>query len=556
MTRRLERAIVAAFALAFVGLSWGLAAIGGAVGVPRTGAWAYELIALDLHQTGHIHLVGYGQMTLIGLAAWAQPWMWVFGEHRWVLELSSSALLVAALYGAQRLARVLLSFAGSMFVVACVAAYPGVLRDASSFMTDGPALGLHVLVLVAGVGLIRARVERQSLWLVVVGLLGLFAFSVRELTFAAPAAVLAMAFFSGQRLLRRRAVVTGAVLTVACAILWVWRHHLPGGQPYDGPPSGLVLTLKLLGSVLAVGLGLAPVIALTWRRWWPVRHRVGRVVGLSVGVIVVALPAVIGQWRHEHVWWLVGDYIQANGMNGDKLVSGRRPIALPRLGWDLLLVVAVASSAILVMLVIEWAADRRTRPRSVVVGPDGRRTVEDLTTAMLLWHDAGYAALLGVAAVGNGAVFDRYLWPLLVSGAVVILHRFAPADPAVVDVAARPDVSSRAPGRSAIGFGGLLLGGIAVAGLALTANSDAFDGARWRAASDAVRRGAAPAEVDAGFEWIGTYRPNLHCIVVVPTPLAAGQGTKVATSTFRPLLIGSESRLYVYRVGRAGCPPA
>jgi hypothetical protein len=544
MTRRQERAIAASFALAVVGLSWILAAMGGAVGVPRTGAWAYELIALDLHSTGHIHLVGYGQMTLVGLMAWAQPWLWVFGHHRWVVELSSSALLAAGLYATQRLARVVLSFGASMFVVACVAAYPGVLRDASSFMTDGPALGLHVLVLVAGVGLIRATTERQWAWLALVGALGFFAFSVRELTFAAPAAVLIMAMLSGRPLLRRRAAVTGGVLIVACAALWAWRHQLPGGQPYDGPPAGIDLTRKLVGAVLAIGLGLAPVLGLTWRRWWPVRHRVGRIVGIAVGVFVVTLPAVLGRVRHEHVWWLLGDYIQANGINGDKMALGKRPIAIPRVGWDLLILVALVSSAVLVMLLVEWTADALTRQRSVE--PDGEldddrstddRSTEDLTTAMLVWHDAGYAALLLLAAVGNGAIFDRYLWPLLISGGIVILHRFAP-------------ISSR----SAQALGGVLLGGIAVAALALTANSDAFDGARWRAGTDAVHGGSAPAEVDAGFEWRGTYTPNLHCIQVAASPLPAGTGVEIASPTYQRFLVGPVERLHVYRVVAPGCP--
>ena len=550
MTARLERALAAGFVLAVVGLSWGMAQLGGAVGVPRTGAWAYELIALDLHSTGQIHLVGYGQMTLVGLAAWAQPWLWVFGHHRWVLELSSSALFAAGLYGAQRLARVLLSFGASLFVVACVAAYPGVLRDASSFMTDGPALGLHLLVLVAGLGLIRSTVDRQLYWLVLVGLLGLFAFSVRELTFAAPAAVLAMAIFSGQRLLRRRAIIAGAVLVVACAVLWGWRHSLPGGQPYDGPPSALVLTLKLVGAVLAVGLGLAPVLALTWRRWWPMRHRVGRIAGLSVGVVVVAIPAVIGQWRHEHVWWFLGDYFQANGMNGDKLVSGRRPLAIPRVGWDLLVVMALVATVVLVMLVVEWVADHHDHIRHDHIRHDrireepeldGVRTTEALTTSMLLWHDVGYAVLLGVAAIGNGAIFDRYLWPLLISGSIVILHRFA--------------ADNRSTARSATAVGGVLLGGMAIASLSLTANSDSFDGARWKAATEAVDRGSAPTEVDAGFEWLGTYHPNLRCIRVVPSRLASGQAVEVATLTFHPLLVGPTSQLYVYRFGGPGCPP-
>ncbi|MGZ4763167.1 MAG: hypothetical protein ACXV7I_12070 [Ilumatobacteraceae bacterium] len=547
MTARLERALAAAFVLVIVGLSWGMAQLGGAVGVPRTGAWAYELIALDLHSTGHIHLVGYGQMTLVGLAAWAQPWLWVFGQHRWVLELSSSALFAAGLYGAQRLARVLLSFGASLFVVACVAAYPGVLRDASSFMTDGPALGLHLLVLVGGLGLIRATVERQPHWLALVGLLGFFAFSVRELTFAAPAAVLAMAIFSGQRVLRRRAIVTGAVLVVGCVAFWGWRHSLPGGQPYDGPPGAKVLTLKLVGAVLAIGLGLAPVIALTWRRWWPVRHRVGRIVGMSVGMVVVAIPAVIGQWSHEHVWWFLGDYFQANGINGDKLVSGRRPRAIPRVGWDLLVAMALVATVVVVMLVVEWATDSRARLGAAAAGAGEARTVEVLTTSMLLWHDAGYAVLLGVAAVGNGAIFDRYLWPLLISAAIVILHRFAPGESVVAN--------RRSSRRSAVGLGGFLLAGMVVTSLSLTANSDAFDGARWKAATEAVDRGSAPIEVDAGFEWLGTYHPNLHCIWVVPSRLAPGQGVEVATLSYRPLLIGSSALMYVYRVGGTGCPP-
>ena len=81
------------------------------------------------------------------------------------------------------------------------------------------------------------------------------------------------------------------------------------------------------------------------------------------------------------------------------------------------------------------------------------------------------------------------------------------------------------------------------------------DGARWKAASEAVDRGSAPTEVDAGFEWLGTYRPNLHCIWVVPSPLASGQGVEVTTLTFHPLLVGPTSQLYVYRVNGPGCPP-
>jgi hypothetical protein len=573
-----------------VGLSWVLAWAGGAIGIARTDDWAYLIIARTLHHSGHIHLIGFGQMTLVGLAVWAQPFLWVFGDHRWVLDLASSVLFALGVYGGHRLARTLLRPSHAAFVVLSVVAFPGVLRDASSFMTDGPALGLHVLVLVAGVACFRAAGSRRTAWIVVVGVLGLFAFSVRELTLAAPVAVLVTVMWSSRDLRRRAAVVLGAMFA-ACAVLWAWRHSLPGGEPYAGPPTAVVAALKLVGSVLAVGLGLTPVLALTWRRWWHPRRVIARAVGAATGVAIVLVPVVVQRVRHQHLWWLVGDYIQANGINGDKLVGGHRPLVLPRFWWDALVAVAVVGTVVLVMLLVEWAVGAHTTRGDVVaasgvestsirrvdrqVSPTAGGPIEALVVRMLLLHDLAYGVLLLVAGLGNGNVFDRYLWPLLLSAAIVVAHRFAPdvacptgemlvptsetmglpveAPMAPWSAPAGPD-ARQARRRPVPVLASVVLVGIGATGLLLTANSDAFDGARWRAANEAVSRGAAPGDVDAGFEWIGTYRPNRHCIWIVSSPISAPGLHEIATSSWRPFLVGPLSRLHVYRADLPDCP--
>ena len=566
---RLDRSTSAALAVGAVCASWLLAWAGGSVGIARTDDWAYIIIARNLHHTGHVHLIGYGQMMLVGLAAWAQPFLWVLGDHRWVLQLASSCLFAVGIYGGHRLARVLLAPARATFVVLTIVAFPGVLRDASSFMTDGPALGLHVLVLLAGLGFFRAVDGRRTAWLVAIGLLGVFAFSVRELTIAAPLAVLMTIVWSSDRTMRRRSVVVLVVVLTMCAGLWAWRHSLPGGEPYAGSPTAVVAALKLVGSILAVGLGLSPVLALTWRRWWHPRHSAARLASAVIGVGIVLVPVVVQRVRHQHLWWLVGDYVQANGINGDKLVGGRRPIVLPRYWWDALVVVAVIATVVLIMLLLEWALEvfawrRRGLVDSPVVarngapdesGSDGSAidapSIEALTVRMLLLHDVAYGASLLAAGLGNGNVFDRYLWPLLLSAAIVVAHRFT-SELTAASVRDRwPPSATRVPAAATA-----VLVGLGVTALLLTANSDAFDGARWRAANEAVRRGALASDVDAGFEWIGTNQPNRHCIWIVSSPLATAGLHEIATSSWRPFLVGPTSQLHIYRADAPGCPPA
>jgi hypothetical protein len=162
-------------------------------------------------------------------------------------------------------------------------------------------------------------------------------------------------------------------------------------------------------------------------------------------------------------------------------------------------------------------------------------------------------------------VYDRYLWPLVLSGSILVLHR------------ARPHGREANPRVRVVRWAVVAL--VAFVALALTADADAFDGARWRAGERAVARGVPATEVDAGFEWVGAHTsavadlnrppapPDRYrtwwasmflsptiCVVVSASPLTDPRLSLVSTSRWRPFLLFGSSRLYEYATAEPGCP--
>ena len=99
-------------------------------------------------------------------------------------------------------------------------------------------------------------------------------------------------------------------------------------------------------------------------------------------------------------------------MNGDKLLSGTRPIVLPAPVYFLLIVVAVTAGVVTCGLIVEHLALRRAG--CVGSGPP--------TIRMLVAHALLAAGVITIAATRNAAVFDRYLWPIVLSSAILVLH--------------------------------------------------------------------------------------------------------------------------------------
>ncbi len=543
---RTDRLVAVGLALGTVLLSWALAVAAGTTDVPRTDDWGFAREAFDLHRTGHLQFIFWGPMTIVGHLLWAQPFLAVFGPHRWVLSLSTSVLVAAGVVAAYSLARRRLSTLGAATSVGVLLVFPGVVRDAATYMSDPPALSLQLITLAVGAAALGAADRRRWVLFSVSMATGFWAFSIRELAVAAPAAVLITMFLVDRtRLSRVRVAGGGALLALACATLWIWHRGLTGVERYRGRPPIADSVVLIVSATLTVGLALAPALAFSVRRWWPPRHRRARASGAAVGVAIVAGRPWLAGHLGQHNWWLVGDYLQADGINGGKLLLGWRPIVLHDALWQVLVGIACLSTVVCAALVTEWIILRPSEPSEPVLRLVG-------------WHVGASVATLAVAAVVNGAMYDRYLWPLVFSSSLLLLGRRAtPSDSSRVIAAAQ--VVSALVTVVAVGTSALL-----------TLNSAAFDAARWQAATEAVDAGTMATELDGGMEWDGAHStvPNRGgvpsevdplvawwttltgmervCIVVTASPVVSTTGRLVRTVHWRTYLVGGDAVLYVY----------
>jgi len=512
-------------------------------------------------------------MNLVGLVVWSQPWIWVFGRHPWVLDLSAAVLVGGGVWAAYQLARRVLPTSAALMAIGSFVAYPGWLRDASTYMTDGPALGLAAMSVLAGVAAGEHTGRRRILLWGACVALGFWGFTVRETVIVAPlAALLAAARAAGAesenrparpdrvsranaegrtRVKRAPAAAWWAValgFSVLCALFYLWRQSLPGGQSLPGHAPALVVAAILARAWFSAALAFIPALVATVRRWWrPVMAR-ARARGLAIGAVAALLPVVAARQYGGPPVWLLGDYLDRRGLGGNEILLGNRPGLLAGWVWSLLVVVAVAAGVVTAGLVAErvarWAA--------------GDRPPACPAATVLRWYGGLTVVALIAAAVLDAALLDRYLWPALLPGVVLLLAAPHPHRP----------VSSRL-GSPAL----VALAVLAALALALTANSDAYDAARWRVAE--AQRGVPALSVDAGFEWIGAHAATVAdparedggdphqswwtklfalpapCIEVANSRLNTPGYDLNGTMTWRPLLIAGSARLYVYR--RASC---
>ena len=561
MLRR-DRWIASALVTATLLVAWGVTAIAGLIDVPRTDDWGFAREAFSLHD-GHLRLINWGPMTKIGVLLWAQPFLWLFGDHHWALAVSTSVLVAAGLVAAYALARLRLGAPAAAGAVLVLLLFPGVVRDTASFMTDPAALAFQLITLALGAFALRAGGEPRF-WLFVAALSsGLWAFSVRELAVAAPLAVIIAAVtLDAGRAWRRRAAIAGSTFTLLAGAIWLWHSRLDGVETYRGHAQFSQFLQLVVSCAITVSLALAPALALSLPRWWHVRHRVGRICGALAGAGVVAARPLLARHLGAHNWWLVGDYLQPDGINGEKMLIGYRPTVLNGAIWHVLIGAACVSTVICGALLGEWLMARTSSERRAT----GRSA--DPVARLVGWHVTLASLVLVVAAVWNGVLFDRYTWPLIFSGGLLVMSRTASA---VVQPTTRLLASTQivATATFVVALGTAAL---------LTVNSAAFDRARWRAAEQAVAGGSHADEVDGGIEWDGMHSKEVNrdgtptivdpliawwthmtamprvCVVITASPVDSSLGQQAGTFHWRTWLFAGDADLHLYRVRAPGCP--
>jgi len=541
-----------------------LAASGHAFAIARNDDWAYRRVLEHFASTGRYSLVGWGSMTLVGQVVWAAPFVVVLGHGAAVPGASVAVLSGAGLVAAYVLARRLLGPGRAALCCLFVLVLPGFALNTSSFMTDVPAFAAAAACLALGSMALGAGGGSRWSWLIASLAVGAFGFSIRQFDLAAPVAVLVVAAFLDRARLAGYALLGGGLLLL-CGFTYWWANDLPGAQHKSVALPDVASMQTFAGSVFTLAFVLSPFLPALLRR----SLSSGRALRPRALVVATCCLAV-GIWLlAAHRPLLIGNYLTRTGAIDGEVLLGARPPVFSKPVWDFLDAIAFASAPLFIFAILNW--DRRPR------NTEARPPSELLVGAFLVLSAAG---LIGYGLFVRAAFWDRYLWPVAFASALLLS---ASRSPSFV-----PDNGSRSrPGRQQGVLGNLagpLAGGLAlvtaVVAVAVTANSDSYDGARWSAGQDAVAAGYQPAMVDAGFEWVGSHQSGTahpsgagqasgvrtwytamfpgfkECAVVSSSPVGGPGLFLLRTVRYDELLFAQSERLYIYGKRSSGCPSA
>ena len=367
---------------------------------------------------------------------------------------------------------------------------------AVSFMTDVPAFAVTSLATLLAV--IAFRREQPAPGVLVASVaVGFFAFTIRQYAIVTVVAILAIAIVDAashdDRERLRRALLLAAAVLVSAVVFMVWWHTIPDGRQLSpgAPDLHTVRSTLIKGAGFVRLAGLMTLPLLLWRgparllrTSWAVSRTLTTIasVGTTVWLATTAL--------HVPGDAFVGNYLMRDGVLSDIVVIGPRPEVLPRSVWALLVALASAAGVVLLAAAVPWccALARRVRYRDVALTDPAR--------AFLALAILGYSAAYGLAIVTGLQVYDRYALPLVALVALQIGTIGLPA----ATVPATP------PRPAATVWALAALAALAGLGVAYTADSASFDGARWRAAEAAVRAGWPARSVNGGFEWSNYHR--------------------------------------------------
>ncbi|MDT4971403.1 MAG: hypothetical protein QOG22_1546 [Pseudonocardiales bacterium] len=488
----------------------------GSISIPHNDAWSYSAISQNFARTGDIHLLGWNRGALIGQLVLVGP----LGRWLALQQLTVACLGVAAVVITYRLVASHAGRSAGVLAAGLVMFFPGYALLATSFMEDVPAYFATVACLALGE---RAFRLGSQTYLVLALLIGVWGCTVREQVIAAPLAVIAAIAWRerNSRVARWQLGGAAVVLLALFAIFELWRSQLANADLASiqlAAPKAFLL--KSFRAYYTLALVVSPAVlagirrsSLTRRQWLA-----SGVIGLVECVLIVA---------YSHARGFLGGNLAAAGPYS-VAHNGTHPVlASPVIVF--LEILALASGAVLPILVLNgW---RRLGPILSIFG---------------VFTIAG--TLLEIE-VGQ-SVFDRYLISLV----------------PVVVITVGPFAGSSARLRAVAGTA--ILAGVS---LALAASALALDAAEWRAGQALVRAGVAPADIDAGFAWVGyhattpadqrrlTTNPSdpfylalfVHsrdCIAASVSPLPSGR--VVRTIRYRTFGVVGTSRLYVTNTGK------
>jgi 4-amino-4-deoxy-L-arabinose transferase-like glycosyltransferase len=478
--------LVGLVVLSGIGIPLGSAYATGTIGIPQNDDWAYSRIVLNLHQTGHLDLVGWNEMSLVGHLLWGLPFLELFDANLRALHLGQALAGAIGILCTFLVARHFLPDRRAAAVSALVAAFPSYALLSTSYMTDTTAFAAQMACLAVGLAALRRDGPSRNLLLAVSLVVGLFGFITREFAVAAPVAVIAGYAFRARRASHRRWASRTALpalsFAVPAALFFLWRQGLPAGQSVIEGSLDTRNVAFIVRAFFTVAFGVLPV-AILWIGQATSRVMASRsllAVGSVTGLLGMAtIAAAIGQSPSS---LLTGNTLTRLGsLPGEDALLGRQQPLFPLILWVLIVLSALIGGTLVAMALWYGAIQAVHR-----FGQSGLWSTPP-AAVVLICYCAGTALLMVVRATLGGSLFERYLWGLAAALAIYLL----------VLLDQRP-VATRWRFLAFIAF-------LTVAGSSLAAllEEHAFDAARWKAGAVVVARGADPRSIDAGFEWVG-----------------------------------------------------
>lgn len=485
---RLEVILVAGLVATGVALPLIVSALAGTLDVPRNDDWSYRRMAVDMARTGELILDGISSTLIVGQIVAVQPLLILADEQPWAFALAGVIFAFGGVLGAYALARQVAPPREAAIAAGLLTLFPGYLAYATSFMSDVPALGLQFACLAMGAVATRHRPARDG-WLVAAFIAGVLAFSIREFAIAALVSVAVVAIVVEPRRLRT-SLMTAAALGV-CGAIYVWRTSLPGQVPAVGP--GFASVAGLPQAFSSVSFVIGPAALLGAIKWRDRMHRRDLIVGLEVGVLLVAVPLVQRLLQGEFPRVIMSNLTSRWGVPDSGYIVGGRPLLFGDAVWALINITALVATV--VVLTIAAGILGASVRQLMASGSDRRIRIHAPTLILVVFT---LAVLGGLALFSlSRPLFDRYLWVVVPPLAALFLRspttttsHGPPRNRGLVDMAA------------VLGAVACLLA-LATVSLVYVLNSHAFDAGRWAAGARLVQAGYAPDAIDAGYEWVG-----------------------------------------------------
>jgi hypothetical protein len=387
----------------------------GAFDIPRNDSWSYRRVLWEFVGTGHVRLVGWSGMTMVGQVVWTAPFAEILGKDQWVPGAAVAVASAIGLICAYALARSLLPRAWAAGCVLLTLAVPGILLNTSSFMTDVTAFSAEVACLVFGVAALHRFGRARWALLAAALATGCFGFSIREFDLAAPVAVLMVLAVQDRRAWRAYGFAGLCVMAV-CSAIYVWTAQLPGAHLESlSLPTGTSLR-QLTASYFTFGFVISPLLPSVLRATLRSSGRAGPGLRGSsrAGAVAAALFLGLGTLSLAKGWGLfIGNYLMQQGVTGAAVLSGARPDLFPGALWLALQIVALLAGTALAFVAVVAVATREA------AGQLFSATVQSLVAWFALLSAGG---LLAYGLLVRAPLFDRYLSQLAFPVAVLLAH--------------------------------------------------------------------------------------------------------------------------------------